>query len=43
LSAAGLPPVAVIETPDDNHFSVLDRLFEPHGPLWPALRELMLP
>lgn len=43
LTAAGLPPAAVIETHGDNHFSVLDRLFELHGPLWPALRELLLP
>ncbi|MBX3500026.1 MAG: alpha/beta hydrolase [Alphaproteobacteria bacterium] len=43
LADAGVAPVAVIETPGDNHFSVLDRLFEPHGPAWPALHELMLP
>lgn len=43
LTAAGAPPMAVIEAPGDNHFSVLDRLFEPHGPIWPVLRERLLP
>lgn len=43
LTAAGAAPVSVIETPGDNHFSVLDRLFDPHGSVWEPLRELILP
>jgi acetyl esterase/lipase len=41
LAAAGVPPRAVIETPDDDHFSIVDRLFDPSGPLWPQLKGLM--
>lgn len=43
LTRAGSAPLSVIETPGDNHFSVLDRLFDPHGTAWEALRELIVP
>jgi hypothetical protein len=43
LSRSGMTPVAVIETPGDNHFSVLDRLFDPNGPVWEPLRRLIVP
>jgi arylformamidase len=43
LTSAGQAPVAVIETPGDNHFSVLDRLFDPRGPVWEPLRRLIVP
>ena len=43
LSGSGMAPVAVIETPGDNHFSVLDRLFDPGGPVWEKLRRLIVP
>lgn len=41
LARAGVPPRAVIETPGDNHFSIVDGLFDPAGPLWPRLKELL--
>ncbi len=41
LTAAGVPPRAVIETPGDDHFSIVDRLYDQSGPLWPQLRGLM--
>lgn len=41
LTAAGVPPRAVIETAGDDHFSIVDRLFDSAGPLWPALKGLM--
>jgi acetyl esterase/lipase len=41
LAAAGQPPVAVVETPGDDHFTIVDRLFEPAGPLWPRLTGLL--
>ncbi|MCW5749241.1 MAG: alpha/beta hydrolase [Alphaproteobacteria bacterium] len=41
LAAAGATPRAVIETPSDDHFSIVNRLFDPAGPLWPQLRGLM--
>jgi arylformamidase len=43
LTRAGTAPVDVIETPGDNHFSVLDRLFDPKGPVWERLRRLIVP
>jgi arylformamidase len=41
LAVAGQPPVAVVETPGDDHFTIVDRLFEPAGPLWPRLTGLL--
>jgi len=41
LTAAGVPPRAVVETPGDDHFSVVDRLYDPAGPLWPQLKGLL--
>jgi arylformamidase len=41
LAAGGVPPRAVIEPPGDDHFSILDRLFDPAGPLWPQLKALL--
>jgi arylformamidase len=41
LAGAGVPPQAVIETPGDDHFSIVDRLFDPSGPLWRQLRGLL--
>lgn len=41
LAAAGAAPKAVFETPGDEHFSIVDRLFDPDGPLRPALLELI--
>lgn len=41
LVRAGQPPAAVVETPGDDHFSVVDRLFDPTGPLWPRLMDLL--
>ena len=41
LAAAGVPARTVIETPGDDHFSIVDRLFDPSGPLWPELKGMM--
>lgn len=41
LTAAGQPPLAVLEIPSDDHFSIVDRLFDPAGPLWPRLTGLL--
>ncbi len=41
LTRAGVPPRAVVETPGDNHFSIVDTLLDPGGALWPHLKSLM--
>ncbi|WP_178133493.1 alpha/beta hydrolase [Vineibacter terrae] len=41
LAQAGVPPRAVVESPGDNHFSVVDVLFDPAGPLWSHLKGLL--
>jgi len=41
LTRAGVPPLAVIETPDDNHFSIVEGLLNPAGPLGARLKVLM--
>ncbi len=41
LATAGVAPEAIVETQGGNHFSIVDSLFEPAGPLWPALTRMM--
>ncbi|HJQ57112.1 MAG TPA: alpha/beta hydrolase [Vineibacter sp.] len=41
LAAAGVPARAVLETPGDDHFSIVDRLFDPTGWLWPQVLEML--
>jgi arylformamidase len=41
LADAGVPARAVLETPRDEHFSILDRLFDPAGWLWPQVTEML--
>ena len=41
LARADVPPRAVVETPGDDHFSIVDRLYDPAGPLWPHLKGLL--
>ncbi len=41
LRHAGAPLLAVVECPGDNHFSIVDRVFDPAGPVWPHIRSLL--
>ncbi|HKU95086.1 MAG TPA: alpha/beta hydrolase [Vineibacter sp.] len=41
LAGAGVPPLAVVETPGDNHFSIVDSLLDPSSPLGSKLKILM--
>jgi arylformamidase len=43
LAAAGVPARATIATPGDDHFTIVERLVDPHAAIWPVLCDLLRP
>ena len=43
LEAAGVPARAILATPDDDHFTVVERLVDPKAAIWPVLCDLLRP
>jgi arylformamidase len=43
LKAAGAPAEAVLTTPDDDHFTIVERMVDPNAAIWPVLCDLLRP